>query len=216
MKGKRKPRRRLFTVVWEFRVAARQRRVFEKTYGPEGAWAQLFRAGKGYIRTELLRDRETPGRYLTIDNWTSRQAFVTFKSEITQNTQLSMRSAPHSQKKSDSSANSRPGIVMRLSKGPSPNEPLSGARVFMARPATPADIPAILSLECALASAAHWPEAAYKEIFAPDAPARIALVLEDESHSLHGFVIARLTSGECELENIGSRQICKGTAQEPY
>jgi len=79
MKGKGQTRRRLFTVVWEFRVAARQRRAFEKTYGPEGAWARLFHTGKGYIRTELLRDRETPGRYLTIDYWTSRQAFGTFK-----------------------------------------------------------------------------------------------------------------------------------------
>lgn len=70
------------------------------------------------------------------------------------------------------------------------------------RPATPDDIPAVLSLERAVASAAHWAELAYSQIFAPNFPARIALVLEDKSHSLCGFVIARLASGECELENI--------------
>ena len=85
----------------------------------------------------------------------------------------------------------------------SSNKPLSGAPIFVIRPATPTDIPAVFSLERALASAAHWPEASYNQIFAPGSPSRIALVLEDESHSLHGFVIARLASGECELENIG-------------
>ncbi len=79
MKGKAKIRGGVFTVVWEFQVPARQRRAFENTYGPVGAWAQLFCTGEGYIRTELLRDREMPGRYLTIDYWKSRRAFVTFK-----------------------------------------------------------------------------------------------------------------------------------------
>jgi len=88
----------------------------------------------------------------------------------------------------------------------SSNKPLSGAPIFVIRPATPTDIPAVFSLERSLASAAHWPEASYNQIFAPGSPSRIALVLEDESHSLHGFVIARLASGECELENIAVSQ----------
>ena len=78
MTGRSKTRRLLFTVVWEFHVPDFQRRAFEKAYGPDGAWAQLFRTGAGYMRTELLCDRETPGRYLTIDYWRSRQAFVGF------------------------------------------------------------------------------------------------------------------------------------------
>jgi heme-degrading monooxygenase HmoA len=67
--------------VWGFRVPGRQQRAFEKEYGPDGAWAQLFRTGEGYMRTELLRDRQTPGRYLTIDRWVSRKAFVNFKKQ---------------------------------------------------------------------------------------------------------------------------------------
>ena len=79
MTRKAKARTRPFTVVWEFRFPARRRHAFGKAYGPDGAWAQLFRTGEGYIRTELLRDRSTPGRYLTIDYWASRRAFVSFK-----------------------------------------------------------------------------------------------------------------------------------------
>jgi [ribosomal protein S18]-alanine N-acetyltransferase len=85
---------------------------------------------------------------------------------------------------------------------PSSASPAPGQSVFRARPAAPADIPSILVLERATLSAAHWPESAYHEVFAPEAPARIAILLEDESHVVCGFVIARLTSGECELENI--------------
>lgn len=68
-----------FVIVWEFRVRAGKRKEFERIYGPRGAWAELFRTGKGYIHTELVRDLETPGRYLTIDSWSSREAYLSFK-----------------------------------------------------------------------------------------------------------------------------------------
>ncbi len=70
-----------FVVVWEFRGRSGKRRDFERIYGPDGDWAKLFRSGKGYIRTELIRDIETPRRYLTLDFWTSRQAYARFKKE---------------------------------------------------------------------------------------------------------------------------------------
>ena len=68
-----------FVVVWEFRVRAGKGREFEKIYGPDGVWAEFFRRGKGYIRTELMRDLKTPRRYLTIDVWTSREVYLRFK-----------------------------------------------------------------------------------------------------------------------------------------
>lgn len=49
--------------------------------------------------------------------------------------------------------------------------------------------------------AAHWSEEAYQAAFQPGAPDRIFLVSE-ENAELQGFVIARLSSAECELENI--------------
>ena len=51
---------------------------FERIYGPEGDWAHFFRAGAGYIGTELLKDVEIPGRYLVIDRWESADAYNAF------------------------------------------------------------------------------------------------------------------------------------------
>ena len=70
--------------VWEFRVHPRFRKKFERIYGPEGDWARLFKKGKGFLRTELLRDEETRGRYLTVDYWSSRKAYDVFRSQIEQ------------------------------------------------------------------------------------------------------------------------------------
>src|SRR5437667_5310797 len=69
------------TAVWEFWVAKDKRRAFEKAYGPNGHWAKLFRRGEGYIGTELIRDREVPHRYVTLDFWASRTAYLKFKKE---------------------------------------------------------------------------------------------------------------------------------------
>jgi len=60
--------------VYEVREPAQ----FERTYGPEGEWAQFFAGGAGYIGTELLRDVEQPGRYVSIDRWESRDAYNAF------------------------------------------------------------------------------------------------------------------------------------------
>lgn len=53
---------------------------FERVYGPNGDWAQFFAGASGYIGTELLRDAETPGRYLVIDRWDSADAYNSFAS----------------------------------------------------------------------------------------------------------------------------------------
>jgi len=78
----------------------------------------------------------------------------------------------------------------------------SGDRPFTLRLATPSDISAILALEQQTESAAHWPENTYREMFVPGASARIAIVVENAHQFLCGLVIARVTSRECELENI--------------
>jgi heme-degrading monooxygenase HmoA len=54
---------------------------FERVYGPGGDWAQFFGGAHGYIGTELLRDVETPGRYLVIDRWESAEAYNAFATE---------------------------------------------------------------------------------------------------------------------------------------
>jgi len=67
--------------VWEFRVKPESTSAFEKIYGPDGDWAQLFRRSPEYLGTELIRDLDRPGRYLTLDRWTSRDALRHFKQQ---------------------------------------------------------------------------------------------------------------------------------------
>lgn len=64
-----------------FSYDVRDADAFERAYGADGEWAQFFRQGTGYVGTELLRDIETPGRYLVIDRWESAEAYNAFTSE---------------------------------------------------------------------------------------------------------------------------------------
>ena len=68
-----------YLAIWEFRVKADCVADFERIYGRDGLWAQLFRQSSEYLGTELVRDLEGAGRYLTIDRWTSREALQRFK-----------------------------------------------------------------------------------------------------------------------------------------
>ncbi len=64
-----------------FSYEARDPEEFERVYGPEGEWAEFFRRGAGYVGTELMRDVETPGRYLVVDRWESPDAYRAFVTE---------------------------------------------------------------------------------------------------------------------------------------
>jgi len=44
----------MFVVVWKFEIAEEKVAGFEAAYGPEGAWAQLFRTSPNYLGTCLL------------------------------------------------------------------------------------------------------------------------------------------------------------------
>jgi hypothetical protein len=70
-----------FTTIWEFHVKAEALAQFENIYGPEGDWAQLFQRSPEYRGTVLARDTARRGRYLTIDDWTSREALQQFKQD---------------------------------------------------------------------------------------------------------------------------------------
>jgi [ribosomal protein S18]-alanine N-acetyltransferase len=72
------------------------------------------------------------------------------------------------------------------------------------RLATPDDVPFIRALEQRAASAAHWAEREYDALFEADAPVRFVLVAVNESDAaqLDGFVIARWTLDDWEVENV--------------
>jgi heme-degrading monooxygenase HmoA len=71
----------MFVVVWQFEIAEEKVAGFEAAYSPEGAWAQLFRASSDYRGTELLCDAYISGSYLTIDRWSSEEAFRAFRKD---------------------------------------------------------------------------------------------------------------------------------------
>ena len=69
-----------YTYLWEFIVAADQTDEFERHYGAEGSWVQLFRQAPGYIETILLRDSSDPRRFVTIDRWDGKETYLNFRS----------------------------------------------------------------------------------------------------------------------------------------
>jgi ribosomal-protein-alanine N-acetyltransferase len=78
------------------------------------------------------------------------------------------------------------------------------------RPGTPEDIPSLIGLERQSASAAHWSDDSYRRIFDQGIAVRNVLVMDDEG-LIRGFLIARITGEECEVENIvvaSSNQRC--------
>ena len=68
----------MYVIIWEYRVKRGQQSEFEAIYSPNGAWAQLFKQDAGYLGTTFLRDTKDPQRYLTIDRWTSKEAYENF------------------------------------------------------------------------------------------------------------------------------------------
>lgn len=64
----------MFVIAWRF--TTNDRATFERHYAPDGTWAQLFRRAAGYVRTDLLTDGTA---YITLDWWTSRAAYATFR-----------------------------------------------------------------------------------------------------------------------------------------
>ena len=68
----------MYIIIWEYRVKRGRQSEFEAIYSPEGAWAKLFRKDAGYLGTAFLRDTKDPQHYVTIDRWTSKEAYESF------------------------------------------------------------------------------------------------------------------------------------------
>jgi len=218
--SKRRPQS--FTVVWEFRVKPGKQRGFENAYGPEGEWVELFRHSEEYLGTELIRDRNLRLRYVTLDHWSSRQAYLRFKKEnrlayhaidarceaLTTSEKLigefdgleSFAGFRPSPKLANGSGRGRPLTTPNLA-GARQDAPCAASELRI-RPATVSDIPGMLVLERDSPSAAHWPEPAYGHMFSADSPTRIVLVIEDHDAAVRGFAVARIVGEEVEIENL--------------
>lgn len=183
-----------FIVVQEFRVRPGRRRAFEKAYGPGGDWMRLFRRKQGHIRSELIRDRERPLCYLSLDFWTSRQAYERF---MRQN---------HAEFRRIEKRCSFLTVEEKLIGKFDSLSPVRGTEPetvpLTIRPATNADVPGMITLERDVASAAHWPETTYLKIFDQTTPTRLAFTLRGQDSTVEGFVVASLHDQDCELENI--------------
>ena len=66
-------------IVWEFEIVPGCEQEFERHYGPEGTWVELFRRDSAFQGTSLLRDREKPARYITIDRWDDLESYEAFR-----------------------------------------------------------------------------------------------------------------------------------------
>ena len=70
-----------YMYMWEYHVKESMSAKFEEVYGTEGDWVQLFKKAEGYLKTELHKDMNNKGRYITIDYWTTKEACENFKEE---------------------------------------------------------------------------------------------------------------------------------------
>ena len=68
-------------IVWRFTAKPARVADFERHYGSEGTWAQLFRRSPEYQGTTLLRDSVTKNKYLLWDCWDSLASFEKFKKD---------------------------------------------------------------------------------------------------------------------------------------
>ena len=70
----------MVVIIWEYKVRAERVAEFEQVYSAHGAWAELFGKAEGYRGTELLRDPNDAGRYITLDRWDSTSHYELFLS----------------------------------------------------------------------------------------------------------------------------------------
>ena len=69
----------MFVALWEFEVKPGSEIEFRLAYGPAGPWIRLFRRDSSYLETRLLQDPFRAQFYVTLDFWTSHDAYQAFQ-----------------------------------------------------------------------------------------------------------------------------------------
>ncbi|HEX9760556.1 MAG TPA: antibiotic biosynthesis monooxygenase [Candidatus Acidoferrales bacterium] len=72
----------MIQILWEYEVKPGKEVAFETHYTSLGTWSQLFQKAHGYRGTVLLRDAKRPARYVSVDIWSDREAYDTFRREF--------------------------------------------------------------------------------------------------------------------------------------
>ena len=65
----------MFVRIWQYDVAEGREGDFKRIYAADGDWATLFAVSDGYLGTELYRCIGTSGRYITVDRFSSAEAW---------------------------------------------------------------------------------------------------------------------------------------------
>lgn len=78
---------------------------------------------------------------------------------------------------------------------------------MIVRPATPADLRAILALEQSCAAAAHWSESHYLEML--NSPHRSLLLVTEDAGAILGFIALHTATPEWELANIAVAELAQ-------
>ena len=69
----------MFLALWEFEVKPGCEERFQSVYGADGEWVRLFRGDPSFIETRLLKDPAAENKFVTVDFWSSREAYESFK-----------------------------------------------------------------------------------------------------------------------------------------
>lgn len=72
----------MFAIIWSYVVDPDWQAEFEQAYGSNGDWVEFFRNGRGYLRTELLRDTNTENHYTSIDYWATEEDYRAFHDQF--------------------------------------------------------------------------------------------------------------------------------------
>ena len=68
----------MFLVIWEYKIKPGSEEEFEKSYGKHGEWVKFFSSSKDYLGTELIKATDVSRSYITIDRWTSEEAYINY------------------------------------------------------------------------------------------------------------------------------------------
>lgn len=74
--------RHVFIRIWDYDVPADAVPAFCAAYPSHGDWVEMFARAVGYLGTELYRDPDHTGHFLTIERWRTEQDWHAFRARF--------------------------------------------------------------------------------------------------------------------------------------